>query len=45
MSRTEALAAYERLPIPDTTEEHLRFTNLSDFDARFPTIGAALPTI
>jgi Fe-S cluster assembly protein SufD len=32
MSRTDALAAYERLPIPDTTEEHWRFTNLSDFD-------------
>ena len=32
MSRSEALAAYEALPIPDTTEEHWRFTNLSDFD-------------
>jgi len=32
MSRADALAAYERLPIPDTTEEHWRFTNLSDFD-------------
>ena len=32
MSRTEALAAWERLPIPDTTEEHWRFTNLRDFD-------------
>ena len=26
------MAAYERLPIPDTTEEHWRFTNLRDFD-------------
>ena len=32
MSRADALAAYERLPIPDTTDEHWRFTNLSDFD-------------
>jgi Fe-S cluster assembly protein SufD len=32
MSRTEALAAYKALPIPDTTEEHWRFTNLRGFD-------------
>ncbi len=32
MSRTDALAAYERLPIPDTSEEHWRFTDLADFD-------------
>ena len=32
MSRSDALAAYEKLPIPDTTEEHWRFTNLRDFD-------------
>ncbi len=32
MSRSDALAAYERLPIPDTTEEHWRFTNLEGFD-------------
>src|SRR5436305_13492372 len=32
MSRTDALAAYEKLPIPDTTEEHWRFTDLRDFD-------------
>jgi Fe-S cluster assembly protein SufD len=32
MSRSDALAAYEELPIPDTTEEHWRFTNLRDFD-------------
>jgi Fe-S cluster assembly protein SufD len=32
MSRNDALAAYERLPIPDTTDEHWRFTNLRDFD-------------
>src|SRR5689334_8648603 len=32
MSRTDALAAYERLPVPDTTEEHWRFTDLRGFD-------------
>ena len=32
MSRSDALAAYEALPIPDTTEEHWRFTNLRGFD-------------
>ena len=32
MARSEALAAFERLPIPDTTEEHWRFTNLRDLD-------------
>ncbi len=32
MSRADALAAYERLPIPDTSEEHWRFTNLEGFD-------------
>jgi Fe-S cluster assembly protein SufD len=32
MSRTDALAAYERLPVPDTTQEHWRFTDLRGFD-------------
>ena len=32
MSRTDALAAYEKLPIPDTTAEHWRFTDLRGFD-------------
>jgi Fe-S cluster assembly protein SufD len=32
LSRAEALAAYEAMPIPDTTEEHWRFTNLRGFD-------------
>jgi Fe-S cluster assembly protein SufD len=32
MTRTDALAAYEALPIPDTTEEHWRFTDLRGFD-------------
>jgi Fe-S cluster assembly protein SufD len=30
--RSEALAAYEALPLPDTSEEHWRFTDLSGFD-------------
>ena len=32
MSRTAALAAYERLPLPDTSQEHWRFTDLRGFD-------------
>jgi Fe-S cluster assembly protein SufD len=32
MSRSDALAAYEALPVPDTTEEHWRFTDLRGFD-------------
>src|SRR5919106_1483778 len=32
MTRADALAAYEALPLPDTTEEHWRFTNLRGFD-------------
>jgi len=32
MTRADALAAYERLPIPDTNEEHWRFTDLGGFD-------------
>src|SRR6201981_2146638 len=32
MSRADALAAYARLPIPDTSEEHWRFTDLAGFD-------------
>jgi Fe-S cluster assembly protein SufD len=31
-SRDDALTAYEALPIPDTTEEHWRFTDLRGFD-------------
>jgi Fe-S cluster assembly protein SufD len=30
--RTEALERYRQLPVPDTTEEHWRFTDLSGFD-------------
>ncbi|HVM57214.1 MAG TPA: Fe-S cluster assembly protein SufD [Gaiellaceae bacterium] len=32
MARAEAAAAYASLPIPDTTEEHWRFTDLTGFD-------------
>ena len=32
MARAEALEAYRSLPIPDTTEEHWRFTDLKGFD-------------
>ncbi len=32
MSRAEALETYRSLPLPDTTEEHWRFTDLRDFD-------------
>jgi Fe-S cluster assembly protein SufD len=32
MSRSEAQAAYDALPVPDTTEEHWRFTDLRGFD-------------
>src|SRR5262249_25979297 len=44
MSRADALAAYERLPIPDTSEEHWRFTDLAGFDpdAYGPDGGQAL---
>jgi Fe-S cluster assembly protein SufD len=31
-TRADAVAAYERLPVPDTTEEHWRFTDLAGFD-------------
>jgi len=32
VSRSDALAAYEALPLPETTEEHWRFTDLRGFD-------------
>jgi len=32
LARAEAAAAYAKLPIPDTTEEHWRFTDLAGFD-------------
>ena len=32
MSHADALERYRRLPLPDTTEEHWRFTDLRGFD-------------
>ena len=32
MSKSAALEAYRTLPLPDTTEEHWRFTDLAGFD-------------
>jgi Fe-S cluster assembly protein SufD len=32
VARTEALERYRQLPLPDTTEEHWRFTDLRGFD-------------
>ena len=40
MARADALAAYERLTLPDTTEEHWRFTDLRGFDPE-AFVGAA----
>jgi Fe-S cluster assembly protein SufD len=41
MSRTAALDAYNALPIPNTTEEHWRFTDLKGFDPEsFTSTGA-----
>ena len=43
MSRADALAAYAALPLPDTTEEHWRFTDLRGFDPdAFASGGHAL---
>jgi Fe-S cluster assembly protein SufD len=44
MSRADALAAYERLPIPDTSEEHWRFTDLAGFDPRDISVTGTVPT-
>ena len=42
MSRVEALERYRSLPIPDTTQEHWRFTDLRGFDPdAFSGEGAA----
>jgi len=32
MARSDALERYRELPLPDTTQEHWRFTDLKDFD-------------
>jgi Fe-S cluster assembly protein SufD len=42
MARTEALERYRALPLPDTTDEHWRFTDLRGFDPdSFGTNGSA----
>jgi Fe-S cluster assembly protein SufD len=46
MSRAQARAAYEALPVPDTTEEHWRFTDLRGFDpASFGHAGGQSPDV
>ncbi len=46
MSRTEAQAAYEALAVPDTTEEHWRFTDLRGFDPdAFGHVGGQSPDV
>ena len=51
MSRAEALERYNALPVPDTTEEHWRFTDLSGFDpdsfgpGRGQSPGVAVPSM
>jgi Fe-S cluster assembly protein SufD len=39
VSHADALAAYRALPLPDTTEEHWRFTDLRGFDPDAFTAG------
>jgi Fe-S cluster assembly protein SufD len=41
VSHADALAAYRALPLPDTTQEHWRFTDLRGFDPDAFTTGAA----
>src|SRR5215210_3239528 len=43
MNRAEALAAYEALPVPGTTEEHWRFTDLKGFDPDAFTENGQVP--
>ena len=40
MSRAAALERYRELPLPDTTEEHWRFTDLKGFDPDAFAVGA-----
>jgi Fe-S cluster assembly protein SufD len=43
LTRTAALEAYESLPLPDTTQEHWRFTSLRGFDPEaFAANGEAM---
>jgi Fe-S cluster assembly protein SufD len=41
MSRADALTRYRELPLPDTTQEHWRFTSLRGFDPDAFRVGAA----
>jgi Fe-S cluster assembly protein SufD len=44
MARPEALESYRSLPLPDTTEEHWRFTDLKGFDpASFEQVPGSDP--
>jgi Fe-S cluster assembly protein SufD len=46
MSRAEALEAYRALAVPDTSEEHWRFTDLRGFDPdAFGRDGGATPAV
>jgi len=46
VSRSEARAAFEALPVPDTTEEHWRFTDLRGFDPdAFGHVGGQSPDV
>jgi hypothetical protein len=40
VSRAAALERYRELPLPDTTEEHWRFTDLKGFDPDSFALGA-----
>jgi Fe-S cluster assembly protein SufD len=44
VSRAEAVEAYRALPLPDTTEEHWRFTDLRGFDPdSFRQVSGTVP--
>jgi Fe-S cluster assembly protein SufD len=45
MSRAEALERYRELPVPDTTEEHWRFTDLRGFDPEAFAQNGAKPAV
>ena len=46
MARAEALEAYRALPVPDTSQEHWRFTNLRGFDPdAFGHVGGLSPAM
>jgi Fe-S cluster assembly protein SufD len=43
LANAQALEAYNALPVPDTTEEHWRFTNLQGFDPDTFSLQGTLP--